>query len=239
MRNYNVYLSLMEKSLDEKLFFVNKLDLNKFSTIIEFGCGKADILRSVSFHTDAELIGIDHDKTMRSVAKLNVPSATFYSELKRNMIKQNTLIIFSSVLHEVEDYWPTLKKIIKGTGATIVVRDMRFSAHDTRISKANLSKLIRNANPRLLADFTAKYGLYTEKDMYHFLLKYSYVDNWEEELKEDYFSFPFVELYQLGRVVYHRNYTLQYKKERVEEDFGIKLTKPTHTQLIIKEKKRR
>lgn len=234
MRNYNVYLSLIEKSLDEKLFFLKKLKLDKFSTIIDFGCAKGDILKACAPLTKAKLIGIDHDETMRSVAQSNVPNATFYSKLTRGMIKHKTLIIFSSVLHEVEDYWSTLKNIIKGTGATLVIRDMRYSMHNTRISKANMSKLIRSANQRLLADFSAKYGLFTEKDMYHFLLKYSYVDNWELELKENYFSFDYNDLFTLGDVVYQRNYVLQYKKDRVLEDFNIKLTKPTHTQIILK-----
>lgn len=239
MRNYNVYLSLMEKSLDEKLFFIKKLKLDKFNRIIDFGCGKGDILKACAQHTDAKLIGIDNDDTMRSIAQLNVPNATFYKELKKNMVNRKTLIIFSSVLHEVESYWNTLEKILANSGATIVVRDMRFVAHSLRISKQNLAKLIIHANPKHLSEFTAKYGLFTEKDMYHYLLKYSYVDNWEEELKEDYFSFDYQKLLALGDVKYQKNYTLKYKKDRVLEDFDIKLTKPTHTMLIIKVKEKK
>ena len=152
------------------------------------------------------------------------------------MIKRDTLIIFSSVLHEVEDYWFKLKHIIEKTGATLAIRDMRFSAHIMKISKQNLAKLIKHANPQHLSEFTAKYGLFTDKDMYHFLLKYSYVDNWELELEEDYFCFNYQNLLSLGKVIYQKNYTLKYKKERVKEDFDINLTKPTHTMLIIKVK---
>jgi hypothetical protein len=155
------------------------------------------------------------------------------------MIKRKTLIIFSSVLHEVESYWDAIRKILANSGATVVVRDMRFFSHNSRISKQNLAKLIIHANPQHLSEFTAKYGLFTDKDMYHFLLKYSYVDNWELELKEDYFSFDYNSLFALGEVVYQKNYTLAYKKDRVLEDFGIKLTKPTHTMLIIKIKEKR
>ncbi len=230
----------MEKSLDEKLFFLKKLRLSDYSRIIDFGCGKGDILKACIPYVSSRvtLIGIDHDETMRNVAKLNVPSATFYSELKPEMIKRKTLIIFSSVLHEVEDYWNKLKRILANSGATIVIRDMRFSGHNTRITKQNLAKLIKYANPKYLSEFTAKYGLFTDKDMYHFLLKYSYVDNWELELKENYFGFDYTELEKLGTIVYEKNYTLKYKKERVKEDFDISLTKPTHTMMIIKVKEK-
>ena len=45
-RNYNVYLSGMEKANVEKLFFLKHIDLNDFNTVIDFGCGKGDILKA-------------------------------------------------------------------------------------------------------------------------------------------------------------------------------------------------
>ena len=48
MRNYNVYLKGMEKGNSEKLFFLDLIDLNNFDLIIDFGCGKGDILKAWS-----------------------------------------------------------------------------------------------------------------------------------------------------------------------------------------------
>lgn len=236
MRNYNTYLKGMEKGNDEKLFFLNKLNLNNFDRVIDFGCGKGDILKACS-KPGLILIGIDHDPIMIEYAQQNVPNASFYKSLDKDFINDKTLIIFSSVLHEVEDYWPILRDKIKGTGATIVIRDMRFNDKFKPIEKNDLAKIIRNSNPKLLADFIKHWDMKYESDMYHYLLKYSYVDNWDLEVKENYFSFNYDDIISLGHIVYEHNYTLEFKKNRVMKDFGIDLNKTTHTQMIIKLKR--
>jgi len=233
MRNYNTYLRGMEQGNSEKLFFLELLDLNNFDRIIDFGCGKADILKACK-NSRAKLIGIDIDPIMLQYARENFPTATYYSTLTKEMITPKTLIIFSSVLHELDDYWNILKEIIKNTGATLVIRDMRFSAKEENISNENLSKIVRFSHPKLLADFIKRWGMKTDKDLYHWFLKYSYVDNWNLELKENYFGFNFEELLTLGEVIYERNYILSFKQCKVIKDFDILIKKPTHTQLIIK-----
>lgn len=235
MRNYNTYLSGMEKANKEKLFFLDLLNINDFDTIIDFGCGKGDILKKCA-GGNRKLIGIDKDDFMREIAKenVNIPSAIFETELKREMITHKTLIIFSSVLHEIENYWTTLRKIIANTGATIVVRDMRYSGDNELISQTELANVIRYSNPQLLAEFVEKYGLSRRKELYHWLLKYSYIDNWALELKENYFSFNYNSLLSLGTLIYENNYLLKYKKDKVNQDYHIKMVDGTHTQLIIK-----
>ena len=245
MRNYNVYLKGMEKGNSEKLFFLDLIDLNNFDLIIDFGCGKGDILKACQSADGKHrtLIGIDHDPVMRKIAEKNVPTAYFYDSLAMvahlpldgsPLIDEKTLIIFSSVLHEVEDDWTEIEKYLKGTGATVVVRDMRYTGADGNLTQTELAKVIRNSNPKMLAEFVERYGLTRRKQLCHWLLKYSYVDNWELELKENYFSFDYKKLFALGTIAYERNYTLPFKKERIKEDYDIDLTDGTHTQLIIK-----
>lgn len=235
MRNYNVYLTEMQKAQAEKLFFLSHLDLNSFDTIIDFGCATAEILKACQPHANARLIGIDLDPYMREQAHLNVPCAQFYQYLNRDMITEHTLIIFSSVLHEVGTYWKVIKKMIKNTGATVVVRDMKFSGpHKAKISKSDLSKLVFYSDPKRLADFIKINGLTTLKDMYHYLLKYSYVDNWNIEVSENYFSFDYKDLFRMGEIMFKHEYLLKFKKEKVEEDFHIELECPTHIMLIMK-----
>lgn len=233
MRNYNTYLKGMEKGNDEKLFFLDKLNLNNFNQVVDFGCGKGDILKACS-KSGLHLIGIDHDPIMIDYARENVPSANFYSSLDKVLIDDKTLIIFSSVLHEVGKYWTTLREIIKNSGATVVVRDMRFNEELKLINRSDLAKIVKNSNPKLLSDFIEHWGMKYESDMYHYLLKYSYIDNWDLEVKENYFSFNYNDLISLGRVIYENNYTLKFKKYRVAKDFGIDLKNNTHTQMIIK-----
>ena len=48
------------------------------------------------------------------------------SSLSKGLLGPKTLVIFSSV-HEVEDFWLTLKPILKDSGAT--VRSKRHAVH--------------------------------------------------------------------------------------------------------------
>lgn len=240
-RNYNVYLKGMQQGKAEKLFFIDHIELDKFDTIIDFGCGDGSILAAISSlgnFSHTKFIGIDSDDYMRNLARttVNIPNAWFFAELTREMINSNTLIIFSSVLHELNDYWTTLKRIIKGTGATLVIRDMKDGTGKFSISREYLPKLIANSNPKRLSQFLEKYGI-NDDSVLHYLLKYSYIDNWELELQEDYLSVPWEDIEKLGTVIYKREYILEYKKQQVKKDFDIdleKLTKSTHCQMIIK-----
>lgn len=234
MRDYNVYLAGMHAGLQEKLFFLEKLNMQDFDTIVDFGCGGGEILAACAAVTNARLIGIDYDEFMRDETHKRVPTAELYSELTRDMLSPRTLLIFSSVLHEVEAYWITLEQLIQGTGCTIVVRDMRFSTQPEPIDKDDLAKLVFNSDSKRLGYFIHRCGMKDDRDMYHYLLKYSYVDNWILEREENYFSFDYDRLFKLGAVLYERNYLLEYKRDRVIEDFNIFLTKPTHTMIILK-----
>lgn len=234
LRNYNVYLSGMEKSNNEKLFFLDMLNITQFDRIIDFGCGRGDILRACALHGGENLIGIDHDLAMIKLAKQNVPGATFTNKLDKTMVDEKTLIIFSSVLHEVGDDWNEIEKILAGSGSTVVVRDMYYTSDDNfRLGKDELSKLIRYSQPKILADFVEKYGLVREKDMIHYLLKYTYIDNWQLELAEDYFSFDFDRLFKLGYIKYMKKYPLEYKQRSIWKDFKIWINCNTHVQLIM------
>lgn len=234
LRNYNVYLSGMEKSNSEKLFFLDFLNIANYDRIIDFGCGRGDILRACALHGGKNLIGIDHDYVMTNLAKQIVPEATFTNKLDKTMVDEKTLIIFSSVLHEVGDDWDEIEKVLAGSGCTVVVRDMYYTSDDNfRLGKDELSKLIRYSQPKILADFVEKYGLVREKDMIHYLLKYTYVDNWELELEEDYFSFDFDRLFKLGYIKYMRKYPLEYKRRSIWRDFRIWINCNTHVQLIM------
>lgn len=241
--NYNTYLSGMAQGNEEKLFFLQQIDLQTFDRIIDFGCGRGDILKACGFvNKHAELIGIDSDDYMRRLAEDNLillgGNIRVVEALTRDMLDEKTLIIFSGVLHEVEEYWFTLRELLKGTGCTIAIRDMRYSQpYSQAVAPNDLAALVAHSNPELLATFIRKYGMDTEKELVHYLLKYTYVDNWALELAEDYFSFAFDDLFSLGEIFYERNYILPYKLHSVAQDFNIRLPTPTHTQIILKVKK--
>ena len=245
-RNYNIYLLGMEKSKSEKLFFMNHLNLSEFDIIIDFGCGAGYVVRTCAENShDTHCYGIDKDPFMINRAGencKNLANVILVDDIEQVQIwpEARILLIFSSVLHEVNNYWSVLKNFIKSHSGhiTVVVRDMFWWGNDLEGMEANrieLGKIIRNSNPNQLADFVSKYGMKWEKDIYHFLLKYSYIDNWQLELDEDYFSVPWESLEHLATsIIYDRKYVLPFKKDRVREDFGINIIYPTHRQLIIK-----
>ena len=236
LRNYNAYLNGMARGNQEKLFFLDKLNLQDFRMIIDFGCGGGDVLAAIKplVNKTTVLVGVDSDSYMRDLTKSKVPSCFVYDSLYPGYVGPSTLVIFNSVLHEVEDYWFTLRKMLEGSGATVVVRDMRYLGPNEPVSKDHLAKLVTGAHTKTLGEFIATYGIATEKDLVHYLLKYAYVDNWKLELEEDYFSFDYDSLLSLGDLIYVHNYTLGFKKQRVLEDFGIELKCGTHTQLILR-----
>lgn len=70
----------------------------------------------------------------------------------------------------------TLKEVIKGTGATIAIRDLRYVQQIQTINSLGhnqqLAALIKYSNPKLLADFVEKYGISFDRQVCHYLLKY-------------------------------------------------------------------
>lgn len=60
--NYDSYISDMNKSLQDKLFFVNEV---KFDVIVDFGCADGSFLYSLSkLKKNIKLIGYDLDDDM-------------------------------------------------------------------------------------------------------------------------------------------------------------------------------
>jgi hypothetical protein len=78
------------------------------------------------------------------------------------------------------------------------------------------------------------------RSSYQFLLKYKYVENWNRECNENYFSFPYAyfmtKAVSTGKfnVLYMATYTLDYTYDQVKADFGIKMEHPTHFKCILK-----
>ena len=237
----------MHKGLKEKLFFMERLDVTGFRTVIDFGCGAGEILHAVAEAdplSQIRLIGIDRDEYMRDLTLKGTPGIEVYPSLEREMVDDRTLIIFSSVLHEVGDRWPEIRRAISGTGATVAVRDMCFGVDESKAGdirkwrlRDSLSKVVRHSNPGMLADFIGKYGMMTDIQLCHYLLKYTYVDNWALELEENYFSFDYGNLADMGETLYQRQYLLDHVGECVKRDFGIDMIYTTHVQMIVRLRK--
>lgn len=246
MRDPAIYIKRMANAMEEKLFFLNHLDLNEYDTVVDFGCADGELLRHIYGYCRnkptlniPKLIGIDFSQEMLSVArKTSDRSITFVrgiQELKKKMLGK-VLIIFSSVWHEVykEDY----KEIFDfmSDKNAIVIRDM--------IKPINSKKEIINKSFLHTSDFYFMLEKYeavrgevnTKEELYEFLLKYSYIENWETEVFERYFSTPWFEINEFLKekfeIKFQRDYTLPFKRERVFKDFGYVMNDRTHRQTI-------
>jgi hypothetical protein len=117
----------------------------------------------------------------------------------------------------------------------VFIRDMYIAVDDFNF-REDFEKVVRYCKPNQLADFIKYQGIpTTERDLYHFLLKYTYVESWDLEVKEKYTSVPWVDIVtSWGKLVYNHEYLLDFKRESVLKDFSIEMKGTTHRQAIIK-----
>ncbi len=231
MNNYESYIKGMEKSMQEKLFFLEYTDLNSYDLVIDFGCASGNLIERLKTitKTTTPIVGIERDVYMQNIlTQKGIDWKASLSNLK-GLKNKKVLIIFSSVLHEVESQFEAIAEWLLKVKPTVVIRDMTPPT-DRPLTKAEL-KISTFNKPR----YEWIWGpIKTTWNLYHYLLKYTYVDNWESEVLENYFSVPWDWFFTNGVTEYRRDYILEYKKTQVYKDFNYQIKEPTHRQLIIK-----
>lgn len=231
MNDYKGYIRRMEKSMQEKVFFLEHIDLNSYDLIIDFGCASGDLIERIKGCKDIKtpIVGIERDAYMQK--QLSQKGIAWQDSLLKitELENKKVLIIFSSVLHEVEEGFAEIADWLLSVKPTVVARDMmpptdRFLSFE----ELNLSLINKEAYEEVWGKIDTVWHLY------HYLLKYTYVDNWKTEVLENYFSAPWEWFFNHGIVEYRRDYILKYKKDTVYKDFGYLINEPTHRQLIIR-----
>ena len=257
-RDYNLYFNLMKEALEEKYKYIaNYLRGERgIETIIDFGCGDGSLLRRISEDfPNIKLVGIDKPEIVKLYLKNEHPNANsnikFMTEedfCKEKEYYPNYGLIFSSVLHELYSYpyfsINELENIYKDAKA-IFIRDMFFT--DTKMVEHAiedvLEKELQKENHDFYKKFEEKFSYFftiSNQQMAEFLMKYPYKRNWEEELKEDYFSTPWHDIhYKLlhndFEIEHIRPHTNQFILKRTS-DMGFNLsryTATTHIELIF------
>lgn len=252
IKDYEVYNSKMEASLQEKLYFLNSLSPD-VKYILDFGCANGVLLEAVS-KAGYTCFGIDNEEAMQNLAKKRLGSSVqIYSSLEEYMSKnsdkvKHTAIILSSVIHEIFSYSSLsdalllLKSIFQVGFKQICIRDMSFNEflYYSFAESADIEKIKTHS---LYPSYKGNLGheVSTNADLYHFLLKYNYGYNWERELFENYVPYSMEELLSIfnvcmGNLPYHMSYfehkLLEYTRNKVYEDFGIAMNKSTNYKLI-------
>lgn len=251
MKNFESYKLNLKKSLEQKLFFTKQLDLSQYDLIVDYGCGTGDVLMALvesgKLKPDCKLVGYDTNPDMISYAKSrlvnskkNITYVDNFLSLQENIkIEYNSLVIFSSVLHEIEaqEQLNIIDNIML-TCNTIVIRDMIAPQEENKRISRKIRKKVLKEMPRWQYDmFKSTWGkIKRKKNLYRFLLMNEFVDNFETEVKEDYFSVLWDKINDtLVSYGYARNvtdYTLSYRREQVLKRFGLFMGDYTHRNAI-------
>lgn len=250
--NFNTYLNGMNKSIPDKLFFFNEI---KPDLIVDFGCADGSILDNIhKSYPNIKLIGYDIDKEMINKASIKVPQSTI-TDNWNDIISvvsnyENSTLLLSSVIHEIYSYSSGIEikkfwndKVFSGIFKYIVIRDMipsvSLQKKDFLKFKDDAKKINKYANKKQLFDFENIWGLIDNdyRTLIHFLLKYTYIDNWDRELRENYLPVSLETLYKKipfnYKIKYINTYIFEPIQKRVMNDFGIILTNNTHAKIII------
>ena len=243
------YTESMRKTLDQKLFFMDKLNPD---FILDFGCADGALVEA-AINIKSELVawGYDLDSEMiKDVSEYGKGLYTIDLKLALRCAKEargTRVLVLSSVLHEIysacgHDEIRALWKSIQDVGFDyIVVRDMLYDCCDEEVSSGEHIDLFQ-FEPQLVAEFERVWGTTSiRRNFVHFLLKYRYTENWHREVEEDYLSISRHELIETFKLMgyefeYWDQHSLDFIQESVYEHFYIKLNDKTHVKAIFKKK---
>ena len=245
-----IYLTRMQRSILDKMFFIDKV-FEPFEYVLDFGCANGELIKALmAMCADYRYVGYDISEEMIAAARENVPSASFYSVWYEIPIPfGRSMINISSTLHEVysygtprdvEEFWD---RVLRSGFRYIAIRDMMYAdANDREADPAALAAVRGSAAyAGKLADFESVNGVIaTQRQLIHFLQKYKYTQNWEREVRENYFPLSVEALKALipddYRITFFEHFTLPYTAWQIRKDFGIELKDPTHIKFILEKK---
>ena len=259
IQEFGQYTERMNAALDDKLFFLDKVDADVY---FDFGCADGALLRRLKELCPGKTyIGFDTNPEMILNAMAIESVIQYRTEISAatellNQTKGTKALILSSVIHEIyayanpTEFWDWVWQM---QFDYIVIRDMSVS----RETASNITdfddvrKVIEKSEHDHLHQFQMKYGhLDWEKNLAHWLLKYHYIDgwdkevkyqrkdNWERELNENYFGLYYEDLLKLipqGYIIaQNEHFTLPYIKDKVKRDLDIDFQTKTHVKLILR-----
>ena len=263
--NVNYYNKEMQKGMEDKLFFLDRLPKNENYVFVDFGCADGSMINALASIFDSEgvsnktYIGYDISETMIDIAKTNyhgptnanVIFTTNWADVENKLsIFRKSVLILSSVIHEVYSYAKdgndiaTFWKRVLNTGFDyIIIRDMCPSEDIDRKTTGWIEQRIRQcADHEMLKDFENEWGsISNNRNLMHFLLKYRWKVNWDREVHENYFpisSNMLVQMFNDGfNIDYFERFRLPWWEQCWKKDFDIHLDDYTHIKAIFSKKK--
>ena len=199
---------------------------------------------------DKKLIGYDISKEMLNLASRNLVgyNVALYNNFDDilSLKLTNATLILSSVIHEVYSYGDNHSinefwgQVFSDQFKYIAIRDLTPRKSIDRIANINdVSRVLHNANPTHLAEFESIWGsISNNKNLVHFLLKYKWTENWNREVRENYFPLTIENL--LSKIPnnysidYFYEFTIPQTQQGILKDFNILLKDTTHFKCILR-----
>lgn len=274
INNISIYNTEMNKAMLDKVFFMDKIDAPH---IFDFGCADGAMIKYTSNIFPAiNYYGYDESTEMIGMARKNIRGA-YTDNLDEFLgwaagLQGKKAIVFNSVLHEIFNYKTRNEvtnlflKIQKIGFDYIAIRDMFFDNKEnfpkTEYDKLeDLANLFRFGDKEHIIDFEkqkynagAKAGFFEfntdvvrPQDQIHFLLKYRYNDNWDREVKENYFAnsdqnnlldtlYGYLADKNLYKVTMREHFIPAFIKDSVKKDFKIDINHNTHVKILLEKK---
>ena len=232
----------------DKMFFVDKI-FEPIDTILDFGCANGILIGVMrALFPEYSYVGYDISPEMIERAKENLPECAFYQNWEDIKLEpQNSLINISSTVHEVYSYGTEASVAefwsrVFGSGFKyIAIRDMMISEESLTPSAREDVEKAKQLFPEKLSEYERIWGSIDHRfNLIHYLLKYSYTENWDREVRENYLPVTVEKMMALipqdYEVVYSEHYVLPYIRQQIKRDCGIDLTDKTHFKLLLKKK---
>ena len=256
MKDARGYLARMDKSLPDKLFWLDKVNPDEISIIVDFGCGSGTLLSKVRKDPrfkDKIFVGIDSNLDFEKDFWMNmgVPRHTdpkikhFTSPgvIGKYLNSDRVLLIFSSVLHECYSFNTLPFKWYKVNTKYVVIRDMfapMTSFFEEEVSVKDKLKIFTKADKKKFYDHFKRRGWNFKYDRtwIEFMMKYHYVNNWDTEREENYFATDWYSIYTHMEdnnftKLYQHTYNIPWLVEKAKKDFGVTYSQPTHCSVIF------
>ena len=252
INDLNVYTAGMQKSLKDKLFFMDKV--SDIDTVVDFGCADGALIREMyKVNPNIKYVGYDNSLDMIYQARLDTDCEKFknvrFTDKFTFYDGKNDLLNLSSVIHEVYSYskpeeinifW---NQVLYHNFKYIAIRDFCISKSINRQSDINdYTKVIQSADKERIDEYESIWGsLRDNRNLVHYLMKYRYTENWNREVRENYFPIPLETLLSMiptykYEIVYFEDYILPFTKNKIKEDFDIDLHDNTHVKILLKRK---
>lgn len=248
MKDFNIYKLRLSQSLEDKLFFMDKLDLSSYDLVVDFGCGTGTVLNAiyqrlqnknrpllVGYDNSVEMLNFAAQSTSREIQYINSMDTL---EVAVQSAKKS-MIIFNSVLHEMDEFQQRkILNTIMTKFTTVVVRDMKRPLNNEPISNITRKRVLAQVALWQAQLFESRWGKIRDKEtLYRFFLMNEFVENFETEVEEDYFGVLWSDIaWRLKpqyECVYEHSFTLPYRKQQVKKRFNHVMHDITHRKVIF------